>query len=235
MPDDSLSNSGIREISVGAEDPTAGKHAGGTHTHKPDCRCYPCKARRRKEEAIAQPAGARRADVAPAKAGETKANDVIEADEDQVFVTHPVSHIGKGESRTRIAYWVGQRATKPGITIREVAAQLGIGEKSLQRDIIKAKREGCLLFEDPLSRIEYGIIPKVIDNLEAFLDAKDRTVTIEAAKGTVFPMFKEYKGITDNQTTMLAIKIEAPKEGEDRIITGEILGKPKQLEEKHEL
>lgn len=130
------------------------------------------------------------------------------------------------------------RATEPGISNKEVARRLGITSGTLNSMIHKASKEGWLVFEDPLSRIEYEIVPKVVENLNYFLDQRDKTVTIEAAKGTIFKVFQEAKGLNEGSTTVLALKIEAApplEKGEQpKVIVGEIVGRPRLLEEGEE-
>ena len=233
MPDDSGASpdiGGIRDVLPETDLSAERKHGGGTHTHKVGCQCYPCKARRRKEEALAESARARRGLLATPGSSEAKVlEQIIDAD-DTVYTTFPIEDGRKATPRARIAFWVAARSERPTITVKEVAKQLQISPKTLERDIIRAHKGGWLRFEDPLARVEYGLIPKVLDNLEAFLDAKDKTVTIETAKGTLFKQYQEAKGISEQQSTVLAIKIEAPKDGEERVITGQILGRPKAIE-----
>jgi len=81
-----------------------------------------------------------------------------------------------------------------------------------------------------MDQVEHLLIPKVINNLNHFLDAKDRTVTIETAKGTLFKVFQESKGISEASQTVLALKIEQP-EGMQTQVAGKIVGKPRIVEE----
>ena len=104
---------------------------------------------------------------------------------------------------------------------------MGLEANSLYRVIKQGRESGLLSFDDPLERIEHEIIPKVVDNLNYFLDAKDKTVTIEAAKGTIFRQFQDSKGISDGNQTVLALKIEQADGQEIKIMTGHIVGTPK--------
>ena len=130
----------------------------------------------------------------------------------------------------RIAQWAKWRSEEPGITNNEIAQRLGILPHSLNTLITKAKKEGWLVFEDPMLRLEHEIIPKTIDNLNHFLDAKDKQVTIETAKGTIFKQFQEAKGISDAPKTILALKFEKPEGLEPVVVTGTIVGKPRKIE-----
>lgn len=108
---------------------------------------------------------------------------------------------------------------------------LGVSHSTLQASILKAVEEGWLKFEDPISKIEYQIVPKVVRNLAKLLDEGDKQVTLETAKGTIFKTYQESKGISDAPKTVLALKIEMP-EGDVPIstaVTGQILGTPRVL------
>ena len=190
---------------------------GGALTHKnPDCPCSACTARRRREEALVGGAGDTSSEAGSA--------EVLEAD---VAISTTV----RRNPRYHIAAWLQLKATDPEITITEAARRLQLHRSTLQAYIGRAVREGWLKFDDPLQRVEYELIPKVIKNLNQFLDEGDKTVTIETAKGTLFPSYKEARGIQEAPTTVLALRIEAPAGGEEmKIISGHIVGKPKQLD-----
>jgi hypothetical protein len=82
--------------------------------------------------------------------------------------------------------------------------------------------------EDPLLRIEHELIPKIVNNLNHFLDEGDRTVTIEAAKGVVFPQYRESKGITETKIAILGLQIQLPESGDmTQVGRGMISGMPK--------
>lgn len=201
------------------DSPRAGR--GGTHFHNPDCTCNPCTARRRTEEALAESAGDGGAALV-AMDGEAQ----VEAD----IIVPPVwrQHKNHAGSRAIIAEWLKLRALEPDITIKAASAKLGIHRSTLHAIINRGTKAGWLRFDDPLSRIEHQIIPKVLDNLNHFLDARDKTVTIETAKGTVFKTFQESKGITEGNNTVLALKIELPPGvSETKVAMGSISGKPK--------
>ena len=123
------------------------------------------------------------------------------------------------------------RALEPGITTMECAKRMGIAPITLATYISRARRAGWLVFDDPMSRLEHEIIPKVADNLNYYLDQRDRTVTIETAKGTLFKQYQAEQGIQDSAQTVLAIKIEYPQDlidsPEIKVISGNIVGKPK--------
>lgn len=132
--------------------------------------------------------------------------------------------------RSRVGTYLGMRALEPSISNSEVARRMCISTSTLNHYLVQARREGWLTFSDPLARMEYEVIPKVMDNLVGFLDAKDKQVTIEAAKGTVFKMFQEAKGISEAPKTVLALKIEMPPSSEDTPRSGVIVGVPRMLD-----
>jgi hypothetical protein len=131
-----------------------------------------------------------------------------------------------------VARWLQLRSKDPDLTIHEAARQLKISKRTLNAAIQQAVENGWLKFEDPLSKLEYEVVPKVIRNLNSFLDDVDKTVTIEAAKGMVFPIYRESKGLSEAPQTILALKIESPTgEQTAAVMTGQILGAPRKVED----
>jgi predicted transcriptional regulator len=124
------------------------------------------------------------------------------------------------------------RATDPKLTNKDIAERLGIGEATLNVMITKATKEGWLVFEDPMKRLEHQIIPQVTENLYQFAKEGDKQVSIEVFKGAMVPAFKEAKGIQEAPSTILAIKIEPTGgSGEVPVFSGQIVGTEKVLEE----
>ena len=192
----------------------------GLRNHKPGCQCFGCtgkgRPRPRKTEALAGGTGAGGGplDASPRPAAE---------------LALPPLKTFKRTARARVGDWIKARALEPGITDIEVARRMGISPTSLKSHISKATKEGWLQFDDPLADLEYTIIPKVTENLKLFLDARDKQVTIETAKGTIFKQFQDSKGISDAPQTVLALKIEQP-EGAAQIVTGKIVGRGKSFD-----
>ena len=193
---------------------------GGTFSHGPLCKCNPCKARRRQQEAIAIAAGIGRMEL------------------DSKPIQPPVSLDKNGHKKTapkglreRIAQYIHYSMVYPNSAKADIAEKMGISAATLYKIITDAQAQGLIKFTDPLERIDYEIIPKIVDNLNHFLDAKDKTVTIEAAKGTLFKSYQESRGISDGNQTVLALKIEMPDGQDVKILTGHIVGKPKSLSE----
>lgn len=189
---------------------------GGPSYHKPGCACYPCAARRRKEEAGLTGAGL-----------ETPQTEVLSVDGENL----PTLIAQDRSPRGRVAEWIAIRATDPSLTNNQIAERLGITPKALNSYIAKAVREKWLKFDDPLERMEHEIIPLATEEYKQLLKDGDKTAVIEAAKGLLFPLYKDSKGVTENQQSILAIKIEYPKkEGEvidaQVVKRGTIVGKP---------
>lgn len=135
--------------------------------------------------------------------------------------------------RDRILQFLAIRNDEPDLNHADIARKIGIAPRTLYSLITKATKEGWLQFSDPVSRIENEVIPKVVDNLVYFLDKKDRTTTLETAKGTIFKKYQEEQGISDAAQTVLALRVEIPDmaTGAPKVLTGRIVGKPKELEE----
>lgn len=210
--------------------PTRTKSVGGPSTHKPGCICRPCAARRRQAEALASgdgPSAPTRREIS------RKKQEAIDADL-PTLVTRGTS------LRERIAQYVELRALNPELKTAEIARRIGLPPSTLYSYISRAVKQGILKFDDPISRLDYEIAPKVLDNLNTYLDQKDKQVTIEAAKGLLFPAYKEAKGISDQQNrNFLAIKFEFPagadpvlaggSDGPAKTIGGTVVGRPKEL------
>ena len=222
-----------------------GKRPRGYTSHRPDCQCRPCQgARRRAEEAVTFGAGNGRGNLDSNQdesetilgvingpiAKITKADGTVEILDANAppEVLKEIS-IGGNSARDRVGQWILFRAKEPGITNSEVARRLGIAPGTLNTVLMRARREGWLKIEDPLDRIEYELLPKIVNNLNTFLDKGDRTVTIEAAKGVLFPQYRESKGITENKIAVLGINIQMPEGemGETPMRRGAIMGAPK--------
>lgn len=120
------------------------------------------------------------------------------------------------------------------MTTNEIAEKIGLGPKTLNNYIRQAVKEGWLKFEDPRERLDFELIPKVVRNLNELLDKRDKTITIETAKGTLFKQFQQEHGIAEGNSNVIALKIEAAPslEGQQiKVISGQVVGKPKELVE----
>ncbi len=132
-------------------------------------------------------------------------------------------------ARERVAQYITFKVAYPDATRAEIAVKMGIALSTLNGYVQLGHKHGLVTFIDPLERIEFELIPKVIDNLSHYLDEKDKTVTIETAKGTIFKQFQESKGILEAPQTVLAIKIEQPDGSAIKMVSGHIVGRPKKL------
>jgi predicted transcriptional regulator len=133
--------------------------------------------------------------------------------------------------KTAVAQYVHYRAR--GIeSKKEIAERMGLSYKTLQLYVSQACKAGWLTFTDPMERIENEIIPRTLDNITHFLDAKSEKMTIEAAKGT--GLFKSYQSVKvdgDMPQTVLALRIETADPSKTTVLSGKIVGTPKQLED----
>lgn len=187
--------------------------------HKKDCDCAQCKTRIRVKKAIARSIrdGGDVQIIVPRE-------EILNADLEPLLA---IKHKG----RERVAKWIALRAQFPDETNAEIAKRLSMTPGALASLIKRAVKGGWLQFEDPLSRIEHEIIPKAVDNLSEFLDKKDKQVTIEVAKGTIFKQFQDSKGLNDKSQTILAFKIESILPPDSvKIVGGNIVGQPKVIE-----
>jgi hypothetical protein len=196
-------------------------------THKPGCGCFACqRPQKALTLAIGEPAGVGSVREAPER------SDALDAD---VAPGDVLEVVGR-TARDRIAQWIQLRHLEPGITNIEVAKRLGITAGSLNAVIGKARREGWLRMTDPLERIEHEIIPQTLDNIAFYLSkegGRDKQITLETAKATIYKQFTESKGISEAPQTVLALKIETAPAGADApapIVAGTIVGKARVLQ-----
>jgi hypothetical protein len=199
-----LSDSTLPNSTTPTPDAAPKRRGGGTHTHKPECMCRPCKARRWQTQAFAVRPGSVDSPNPPSSSLVTKDPEApLEVD------FHVIAPPKGSSIKDKVLQYAAIRAVEPKVTNAEIAERLGVAPRTLSNYLSRAVKEGWLSFADPVSRVEHEIIPKTVENLIGFLDAKDRTVTIEVAKGTLFKQWADSKGITDGQNqTVLAIKID---------------------------
>lgn len=190
----------------------------GAGSHREGCSCPFClAARKRKEKTFISTVGDGR-DV------EILKEDIIHADV-------PSAEAGRVTARERIVQWLSIRAAEPSLTNTEIARRMNLSISTLYSHIRRATKHGWLKFDDPLARLEHEIIPKVMDNLSEFMNEKDKTATLEIAKGTVFKHYQSSMGISDQPVTVLALKIEPVDPTNVKIMSGQIIGKPRALTE----
>lgn len=117
-----------------------------------------------------------------------------------------------------------------GLNNKQVAEELGLAYGTVRQIIYKASKEGLIKYDDPYERFEQSIVPKVVDNIEYWIDQKDKKMTIEAAKGA--GLFKSHQAIRvegEAPQTILALKIQMPEGTENRQLTGRVVGKPRRV------
>jgi len=161
--------------------------------------------------------------------------ETVHVDDDPKVISTITNKWLRGKGRGNftqgvVAHWLALRAVDPEIRHKDAAKLIGVHERTLYRALSKAAKEGWLKFDNVLERIEHEIIPKTLDNLNSFLDERDRTVTIEAAKGVIFKPYQEAKGVGDSPRNILALKIEiAPSSDATIQVGGNVFGKPKEI------
>lgn len=158
----------------------------------------------------------------------TDGDQVLHADLSTIY-RDGIFYVQGRTARDRIAQWIQLKASNPSWGNAQCAEKMGIAVKTLNTIISRAVKDGWLKFEDPISRIEHEIVPKVVDNLAYFLDKKDRVVTVETAKGTIFKQYQESKGLNEAPQTVLALKIEPAPDGTSIAIAGQIVGSPRPI------
>lgn len=130
-----------------------------------------------------------------------------------------------------VAQWTAMKAMEPRLSLAEGARRLNLNPATFKNYIYQATRDGFLKWDDSVDRLTYEIIPKVMDNIKEFVEKKDRVVTLETAKGTVFKQFQAQQGIQDAGQMVLTLNIETVANEEPRTIAGVIVGTPKTIEE----
>ena len=130
--------------------------------------------------------------------------------------------------RFNVATWLKMKAANPKTTTREVGEALGLSASTIQNSIYRARKEGWLKLDDPLDEFRYGMIPKAADNMNLFLDARDKQVTLEVFKAGIAQRAAVEDGTAPQQVTVLALKVEMPPvpPGTPSNIKGVIVGTP---------
>lgn len=136
--------------------------------------------------------------------------------------------------RATIGRWLHIRNTEPNLTNVQIAERLNLSYRTLLTYISRANKSGILKFEDPLDRIEYDLIPKVVDNLDYWLKKNDKQVTLETAKNTIFKVYQDSKGISEAPQTVLALKIEQAPPEVGEIVKGVVVGKARSMNHESE-
>lgn len=196
--------------------------------HKPGCPCPPCT---RKAKALAGGPGAGGPAVETAAPSD---GDVTPSELPTIPVVHvdglpPIIAQDRG-ARSRVMQIVQLRAR--GLNYVEIGKEMDLTAGTVRGYMYKAAKEGWLIYENPIERFQQEIVPHVVDNIAYWVKKKDKQMTIEAAKGAgIFTSHQAVRVEGDAPQTLLSLKIEpAPQAGDDaRVITGHIVGQPRQL------
>ena len=90
----------------------------------------------------------------------------------------------KNDYRSHIAKWAQITLDEPGVTNQEIAARLGISERSLRTYISKAKNEGLLKLAEPREILEFEAVPKAVKVIQTHLDEGSLKAAMGVLKGT---------------------------------------------------
>lgn len=190
--------------------------------HKPNCLCPPCQ---RKAKAEPRGAGERPSTVkTKARAKAFKSVQVVEPP------GQPPVFMEDKSLRARAAQISAFKAM--GLNLIEIADKLELSHGTVKGIVYKANKLGLIQYDDPMERFENQIVPKIVDNVEYWIDQKDKKMTIEAAKGA--GIFKSHQAIKlegEAPQTILALKIEMPTESgfEAKTIVGHTVGRPRRV------
>ena len=148
--------------------------------------------------------------------------EVLEAPEGQIVLKDDRSF------RARVLQIAALKAR--GLNLKQISEELGLTHGTVRGLVFRASQGGLLKYDDPYERFENAIVPKVVDNIEYWIDQKDKKMTIEAAKGA--GLFKAHQAIkveSEAPQTILALKIEMPPglDGPPKVITGRVVGRPR--------
>jgi transposase len=126
--------------------------------------------------------------------------------------------------RTTAMHIIAMRIS--GMDDDEIAASIGISRRSISQYLYRAGKNGWLDIDNPKDRMEYQLIPQVVQNLAEMLVSADpevkQTVTMETAKGTIFKQFGEQAQQLP-PSTLVAIRIDMPP-GPAQVIREETTG-----------
>ena len=191
--------------------------------HKPNCLCPPCQ-----RQAQAKPGGAGPRDPKAKRKAQAKA--ITNPSAVAIPPGQPPVFMEDTSFRARLAQIAAFKAM--GLNLTEIADKLDLAYSTVKNIIVKGNKQGLIHYDDPYERFENMIIPKVVDNIEYWIDQKDKKMTIEAAKGA--GIFKAHQAIkVEGQVpqTVLALKIEMPEASgfESKVIEGQIVGKPRRI------
>ena len=97
----------------------------------------------------------------------------------------------------------------------EIGELLGIKATTVGYYVYRAGKNGWLTeFNSAKEAIEGNLLHKVVRNIEEFLEARDKEVTLEMLKATVGKEFGPEPGVQTQNQTAISIRIEQPREAQ---------------------
>ena len=145
------------------------KGVGGHANHRPDCACNPCKAKRRQESMQGPEAPLQKA--------------MIDLTDPDLVREIAIEALPKNDYRSKVAKWAQITMEEPKATNQEIAARLGISERSLRGYIGKARAEGFLQLAEPKEILEHESIPEAVRVVNGHLKEGSLKAAIEVLKG----------------------------------------------------
>ena len=115
--------------------------------------------------------------------------------------------------RTKVLAIIAMRIQ--GKNTAEIAAELGIKERSVNQYMFLAGKNGWLKKKavDPNDRLQFELAQKVVRNLDEMLDSTDEErrdlATLKTAEGMTFKQFGE-QAQQPQQMTVIGVRIEMP-------------------------
>lgn len=120
-----------------------------------------------------------------------------------------------------------------GLTYKQIGQKLGVSEARVAQIVWQANKKQLIEYDSPFEYFENRLVPKVVANIEHFLDEKDRKVTIEAAKGAgIFKSHQALKVEGEVHQNVIALKIEMPPavgQESPQMAVGTVVGKPRRV------
>lgn len=120
-----------------------------------------------------------------------------------------------------------------GLKYKQIGEKLGISESRVGQIVWEANKKGLIDYANPHEYFENRLTPKIVQNIEHWLDQKDKKMTIEAAKGAgIFKAHQALKVEGQAPQNVIALKIEMPplEPGQQAPpVVGMVVGKPRRV------
>ncbi len=125
-----------------------------------------------------------------------------------------------------------------GKSKEDIAAALGIAEKTITQYKWLAGQNGWLPRVNPKDTLQFELSHKVVNNLSELLDSKDEKmkakVTLKVAEGTLFKEFDPQLAQPLQSNTVIAVRVEMPSQlmGQERpqVRDGAVGGTPRYID-----